>query len=218
VKRVLISVEGQTEETFIRDVLSDYFVRLGIYLISTLVTTKIVKSGPDFKGGLTSYAKAKRDILRLLQDSDAIAITTMYDLYGLPTDFPGYNTRPVSPYEKVKHLETTLSQEINHPRFRPYIQLHEFETFLFVDPQTTALELRLASVQAARLTQIKTGFANPEEINDNPLTAPSKRILGIYPAYDKTFDGPLVTSSVGLDQIRASCPHFNEWITWLANL
>jgi len=104
VKRVLISVEGQTEETFIRDVLSSHFEPLGIYLIPMLVTTKVVKDGSNFKGGMTSYGKIKRDLLRLLNDRDAVAVTTMYDLYELPKDFPGYKSRPAQPYKKASHI------------------------------------------------------------------------------------------------------------------
>jgi hypothetical protein len=218
VKRILISVEGQTEETFVRNVLSEHLAQRGIYLIPTLATTKIVKSGPNFKGGLTSYAKAKRDVLRLLCDTQAVAVTTMYDLYGLPDTFPAYAARPSACYAKVKHLEVAFAQDINHPRFKPYLQLHEFETFLFAAPAITAAQLGLNSTQANTLNQIKTSVATPEEINDNPLTAPSKRILAIYKEYDKTFDGLLVTMSVGLKQLRASCPHFNEWLEWLENL
>ncbi len=217
-KRVLISVEGQTEETFVRDVLADYLETLDIYLIPTLVTTKVVKSGPNFKGGLTSYDRVKRDVLNLLQDSNAVAVTTMYDLYGLPQTFPAYETRPAAPYEKVKYLEAAFAQDINHIRFRPYLQLHEFETFLFVAPDVTADELLLNDQQSSALQQIKELFNSPEEINDNPLTAPSKRITTIYDAYDKDFDGPLVTLTLGLDRLRKHCPHFDAWIAWLENL
>ncbi|MCB0164710.1 MAG: DUF4276 family protein [Anaerolineae bacterium] len=217
-KRVLISVEGQTEETFIRDVLNNYFELLDIYLIPTLITTKVIKDGPNFKGGMTNYGKIKRDLLRLLNDRDAVAVTTMYDLYELPRDFPGYNNRPPQPYDKVRHLEESFANDIGDHRFKPYLQLHEFETFLFVAPDITAQELEFNSSQLGAITQIRTLFATPEEINDNPNTSPSKRIKNIYDSYDKTFDGPFVTSSVGLDQLRSACPHFDEWIKWLEGL
>ena len=217
-KRVLISVEGQTEETFIRDVLNKDIELLGIYLIPTLVTTKVVKHGPNFKGGVTSYGRIKRDLLRLLNDRDAVAITTMYDLYELPKDFPGYHSRPPQPYDKVRHLENAFASDIDDRRFKPYIQLHEFESFLFVAPNITAQELGLDHSQLGAITQIRTNVATPEEINDNPDTSPSKRIMSICDSYDKTFDGPLVTSSVGLDQLRTNCPHFNQWLEWLESL
>ncbi|NJN97971.1 MAG: DUF4276 family protein [Anaerolineales bacterium] len=43
-------------------------------------------------------------------------------------------------------------------------------------------------------------------------------MLNIYQAYDKTFDGPLITVSVGLARLRAACPHFDGWVKWLENL
>ena len=80
VKRVLVSVEGQTEETFINEVLAKHLAPLGIYLIPILVKTRVVKDGPDFRGGMINYGKIKRDLLNLLGDSNAAAVTTMYDL------------------------------------------------------------------------------------------------------------------------------------------
>jgi hypothetical protein len=218
VKRVLVSVEGQTEETFIRDVLRDYLHPLDIHLIPSIVNTKIVKDGPNFKGGLINYQRARRDIQKLLTDSNAVAVTTFYDLYGLPTDFPGYDTRPPQPYAKVNHLETEFSNDINHSRFRPYLQLHEFETFLFVEPDTTSQMLGLGESEANELSGIRSRFSNPEEINDDPLTAPSIRLQSIYDAYEKVLDGPLVTLELGLSQLRQACQHFDAWVTWLEGL
>jgi hypothetical protein len=53
--KVLILVEGQTEEKFVKEVLNPHLNNYGKYLIPTLLRTKIVKSGPNFKGGITSY-------------------------------------------------------------------------------------------------------------------------------------------------------------------
>ncbi len=218
VKRVLISVEGQTEKFFVRDILNDHFKSLNIHLIPILITTKVVKDGSNFKGGMIKYRRLKGDLLKLLNDRGAIAVTTMYDLYELPRDFPDYDNRPSQSYDKVRHLEKAFANDIRNRRFKPYLQLHEFETFLFVAPDITAQELEFNKQQLRTITQIRRHFANPEEINDNPNTAPSKRIINIYNSYDKTFDGPSVTGIVGLKQLRLACPHFNEWIQWLENL
>ncbi len=217
-KRVLISVEGPTEETFIKNVLAHHLMAREIYLTPILVSNKRGKYRREFKGGLTSYDRAKRDILNLLSDSDAVAVTTMYDLYGLPDTFPGYSSRPATPYDKVEHLEDAIAQDISNHRFYPYFQLHEFETFLFVDPDTTAAELGLNDNQKNGLIQINEHFSNPEDINDDPHTAPSKRMQAIYKAYDKEFDGPYVTLNLGLDKLRQTCSHFNKWVIWLEKL
>jgi hypothetical protein len=217
-KRVLMLVEGQTEETFVNELLAPHLWARDVAPIPVLATTKIVKSGPNFKGGLVSYGKARNQVVRLLGDRDAAAVTTMLDLNGLPGDFPGYQSRPMANcYDKVAYLEDAFSRDINHPRFRPYLQLHEFEAFLFVDPAITAATFVGASV-AEELADIKRDFNSPEEIDEEPDTAPSKRIRAVYGRYEKPVYGSLVASALGLQQIRQACSHFSEWLDWLEEL
>ena len=217
-KRVLISVEGQTEETFVREVLAPHLWQRGVAPIAVLVSTKLVKSGPRFKGGLISYERTRNEVLRLLRDTGAAAVTTMYDLYGLPEDFPGYQTRPSqSGYAKVEHLESALNQDIGHRRFRAYLQLYEFEALLFVDPERTAAQFP-ASGHLDRIREIRAAFHSPEEIDDHPDTAPSKRLLTLFPGYQKALHGPLIAIQVGLERIRRECPHFDRWLGWLDGL
>ncbi len=216
--RVLISVEGQTEEKFVNEVLAPHLWNSELAPTPIVVSTKIVKQGNKFKGGLCSYAQARNEILKLLRDSDALAITTMYDLYKLPDDFPGYSTRPSGNcFTKAAYLEAEFQREIGHPRFRPYFQIHEFEALLFVNPQVTA-DMFPESNKLNELQAIRNQFASPEEINDGITTAPSKRILQLFPRYDKPLYGSLFATRVGLEDIRSECPHFNEWLTWLEGL
>ncbi len=70
-KRVLISVEGQTEETFVREVLARRLWELQIDLTPIIIATKRMKQGKKFKGGLTTYDHARNDINLLLQDTNA---------------------------------------------------------------------------------------------------------------------------------------------------
>ncbi len=92
--RVLVSVEGQTEETFVREVLRRHLWDFNVELQPVVITTHRVKQGRKFKGGVLSYAQTRNEIGRLLSDSSAVAVTTLFDLYHLPTDFPGQSTRP----------------------------------------------------------------------------------------------------------------------------
>ena len=127
-----IVVEGQTEETFVRDVLAPYWGALGIFAVARCVQTGR-KRGRVFKGGGRNYEKIRRDIVSWInQHSDAYC-TTMFDLYGLPQNFPGRSTidRNHHAYEKVSCLETAFAKDIDSNRFIPYIQVHEFEAFLF---------------------------------------------------------------------------------------
>jgi hypothetical protein len=217
-KRVLALVEGQTEERFVKDVIAPHLISRDVFVIPKIVTTKRVKQGPDFKGGITEYAKVERDLRRLLGDSDVASVTTFIDYYGLPSEFPGIATRPVGPpLQRALHVESEWYRRIDHPRFRPFLMVQEFEALLFSRPEELGKALYQPSM-VPQLKEVRDAFSTPEDINDDPATTPSKRISGIFPAYRKTLFGPLVAGRIGLDTLRAECPHFNEWVTWLESI
>ncbi len=216
--RVFVSAEGQTEETFVREILRPHLRDLNVELQPIVITTHRVKQGRKFKGGVLSYDQTRNEIERLLHDTNVVAVTTLYDLYHLPTDFPGQNTRPQSNGRaKAIHLEQAFQQDIGSPRFYPHLQVHEFEAFLFVDPARTSA-LFPEKDFTKEIQSIRNSFPTPEDINDSPQTAPSKRILELFPKYDKPLYGPLAVLEIGLDVIRTECPHFNSWLTWLEGL
>lgn len=212
---IKIYVGGQTEETFVRDVLTPYLLSVGVHPTPVLSKTKREKSGRTFKGGLTSYAKVRRDILRLLGDSSAIAVTTMLDFYGLPDDFPGKSSMPTgSPYDRVRYLQDELRKDIANPRFIPFLTLHEFEALLFVDPEE--IESAFPDLRRRGLLADETRrFQTPEEIDEGKTTHPAARIKNHIAQYRKPLHGPLIASRIGLVRIRAECPHFNGWIEQL---
>jgi hypothetical protein len=217
-KQVMISVEGQTEETFVGEILAKHLWNFGVSVNPVLLTTKFVKQGNSFKGGITTYGKVRNDLRRLFTNTNAVAFTTMYDLYKLPSDFPGYSTRPAGDcYVEAEYLEAEFRQEISYYKFRPYLQIHEFEAIMFVNPEVTARTFSETN-KLDEIQRIKNSFQSPEEINNGETTAPSKRILRLFPNYEKPLYGSLVAINVGLENIRAECPHFNEWITWLEGL
>ena len=94
-KRLLVLVEGRTEETFVWNVLQPHLGLFGVSPTAVVLKTKRVKSGGAFRGGVTSTAQVLGDLRRLLGDTGAAAVTTIIDYYGLPDDFPGMATRPV---------------------------------------------------------------------------------------------------------------------------
>ena len=210
--RILILVEGQTEERFVKDVLNPIFDKGALFLIPTIITTKVVKNGPNFKGGVNSYTAIKKDTQRLLRDSDVLAVTTMLDYYGLPTDFPNWSSSG-SCYDKVKAAEKAFAEDINHEKFIPYLQLHEFEGLLFSIP--TVISDTMDRSKEAAVGSIRSQFGSPEEINQGEATHPSKRLLNLFPNYRKPLHGSLIANRTGLDTVRSACPHFNEWLTRL---
>ncbi|MFB2979514.1 DUF4276 family protein [Microseira sp. BLCC-F43] len=221
--RLHIIAEGPTEETFIRDLLSEH---LGGFNISTDVRrvnpgSKPKRSKAD-RGGVLNYENAKKDIQRWLREDknkDA-RFTSMFDLYALPNNFPGFDEakKYSKPYEKVEYLEQAFGLDINDYRFLPYIQLHEFEALILSEP--SKLNNIFVGYEEAidQLVQKCEGYESPELINEGQTTAPSKRIIQAIPGYSKISDGLTIVQSIGLDNIRSKCHHFNQWIARLENL
>ena len=114
----------------------------------------------------------------------------MFDYYALPNDFPGYadSVQLQDPYEKVACIEAALEKDIADRRFISYIQLHEFESLLFTNPQKFDIEFFDALAGIADLNAISEEFKNPELINQGPSTAPSKRIIRVFQIHNRTYD------------------------------
>lgn len=220
-RRLNFLVEGQTEETFVRDVLQAHFLSMG-----TLVNQGLTLHGPTqerkHKGGVhrRGYGLIRRDVLRWLNDSDAW-LTTMFDFYGLPEDFPGVDeTRDwQDPIARVERIEHRFFENIESARLIPYIQLHEFEALLFSDTRVLTDYFSLGhGSQANSLIAARTAVESPEHINNSIQTAPSKRICAVVNEYRKRLHGPILAQRIGLDCLRANCPHFREWMSRLESL
>lgn len=223
-KRLHITAEGQTEESFVNNILKQHLANYGVYADVRCVQTGR-KKGRDFKGGMTNYAKAKNDIVRWLKEESGntdVAFTTMFDYYALPEDFPGFAEASLmhDPYAAITKIEKELSNDIADRRFIPYIQLHEYEALLFVDPQKFEIEYFEHPEGISKLQSIADNYGNPELINKGPDTAPSKRIISVFPDYEnnKPAIGSMIAQEIGIDKLRKSCIHFNEWITKLERL
>jgi len=214
--RVYLLVEGQTEEVFVRELLEPHYARLGLYLYPI-----IVRTSPGHKGGVVSYAKIKPQLQRLCRQDVAAYVTTLLDLYALPQDFPGkadaaYPTTG-SGHQKAAFLERQLAQDISQTNFIPNLMVHEFEALLFVQPDKFAGWTDSYKAVIALGDQAQK-YATPEDINDIPEFAPSKRILKAMPSYQKPFHGPLIACEIGLDAMRGACPHFHGWLQQLEAL
>ncbi|MFC5457756.1 DUF4276 family protein [Prosthecobacter fluviatilis] len=213
-KRIHIICEGQTEETFVNEVLAPYLERREVFPAASLV------GKPGHKGGFVTTERMTRDIkLRLLGDRQAWC-TTFFDFYGLDADFVGKQeaTQRRSHEEKAEIIESSLRshvlQETNDgviQRFIPYVQMYEFEGLLFSDPARLASGIFEPHLEP-ELALIRNSFGSPEEINDSPLTAPSKRILKLMPGYEKPLYGSLAAIEIGIDVMRQECSRFDQWI------
>lgn len=220
--RLLIHVEGETEETFVNDLLADHLYTFGYELVSARILGNARLR--EKRGGIRPWNTVKKDILNHLKEDSGCLATTMVDYYGLPQTgdraWPGRAEAGNLPFEQkaacverslLADIAQELGGEFEARRFIPFVVMHEFEGLLFSD--CVMFAETIAWPQLAQTFQdIRQQFANPEEINDSPVTAPSKRVEELVSGYQKPLFGTLAALRMGLATIRRECPHFREWL------
>lgn len=223
--RLYLLAEGQTELTFADTVLKPHLAGAGIFLHPPVLIAHARKKRTVHRGGGRRYVPMKNDILRFLAQERGrdVFFTTMIDLYAIHADLPGLEEAEKlrhMPQQRTEALEQAFADDIRDDRFIPYIQLHEYEAYLFSDPAWFGFFYDHHEKQIARLQEIADSYASPELIDDGPDTAPSKRIIAEIPDYRsaKTAVGPQVAELIGLNAIRGKCPHFAAWLNRLENL
>jgi hypothetical protein len=226
--RLLVHVEGQTEETFVNEVLRNHLIEAGF----THVSARIMGNARlrRKRGGIRGWPSARNDLVRHLKEDRTAYSTTMVDYYGLPQTGPGAwpgraeaNNKPLA--LKAKTVEDAMAANIQQEmgvaadirRFVPFVMFHEFEGLLFSDCAAFSRAIGEPGLES-RLQSIREQFASPEEINDSPTTAPSKRVLNLFPRYEKPFMGVLAIIEIGLPKVREECPHFADWLNILERL
>jgi hypothetical protein len=214
-KRLIIIVEGYSEEEFVNNTLRYYFIDNGIFDCAGIK----IQTSPNHKGGFVNYEHLKNDIEKILHSEADAIVSTFVDFFRIPTSVPGYQEmlKAVQPEQKVDILEQSMARDINHYRFVPYIQKFEFESLLFSNNQGFSAIYGSVNPQVARATQaIIDQYDNPEDINNHPNTAPSKRIQKILAeqrmTYDKVFEGNLIALEIGIHTILEKCPRFRAWV------
>ncbi len=203
--RVHVFCEGQTEDVFVREVLRPHFERIGIWLNPIIILT-----GPQGKGGVSSYGKIKWQVEHKCKEDQTALVTTLLDFYGLPGDFPGMTT-PGASMHRAKAVERAFQDDISQHNFLANLVVHEFEGLLFSSPVEFGKWFDDPDVVHS-LVAIRDKYDTPEHINDGRNSAPSKRILAVCGGYDKVVHGSLIALDIGLDIIRRECPLFDAWI------
>lgn len=230
---MLAVVEGQTEFSVLNSMVVPHLGALSVFLYPKVV------GKPGHKGGVyRTFDAVAKEIVNLFRQEPTAVVTTFFDFYALPEDWPGVReakqakAQGKSPVEIARSVElkwqeeiAKLTAELDHPAiFVPYIQMHELETLLFTSPKDMA-EGFLKPELEAKFTEIVAECGSCEEINDRPQFAPSKRIESLFPGYRKGRDrnkredrrphAPIIAERIGISAIRAACPHFNDWVTSL---
>lgn len=208
--------EGYTESDFLNLLVKPSLEKnnfINRISISCLTTNRELNQ----KGGKLSYHKAKKEITAICKSKEETYVTTMFDLFKLPTDFPKYSESLSikDPIQKAEFLEEAMRKDIGLDNFIPNITVHEFEALLFSNP--SAFDIVNNKI-APQLKKALANFKSPEHINGSDATAPSKRILQVYPQYRKRADGLLVAQRIGLNTILEQCNHFRCWYNKLFQL
>lgn len=190
--RIGVSVEGVTEERFIKMVLAPYLANKNIFVSA-------ISMGGDVK-----LDRVKDELKKIAYSFDYVS--TFYDFYG----FKGRDDD-----ESKDTLEQKMKEHVHESvrlKLIPYIQMYEFEGMLFSSPECIAANLKddsLIQWAAAILAEFNN---SPEEINDSPETAPSKRFERDT-IYRKTTHGPNIAKEIGIEKLRARCAGFHAWLT-----
>ena len=207
--RLAVSVEGRTEEEFVKTVLADHLRGHGVEPTPILIGRARGRSG----GGNVSVERLVPEMRDLYWSFDAV--TSLVDFYG----FRGREDR-----ETADELEERLGEALRRVvrgwdprRVIPYIQQYEFESLLFSDVDAFAV-FDVSNKVVRGLRHIRSQFPSPEDINDNWDTVPSRRIKRAMPEYSKVVHGPLIAGETGLDAIRRECRRFNAWMERLETL
>ncbi|MFN0077939.1 MAG: DUF4276 family protein [Prosthecobacter sp.] len=222
-------VEGFSEANLVKRLLAPHLSRHGVDIFAPMVTTRRDrKAGKVHKGGGASFQPYRNDLERLIKQwrgKPEVWITTLMDVYALPSDFPGradgYTLR--DHHAKAAFFEGKIHEvanELGAPRFIPHLALHEFETLLLADVAALGTLFLDKGHEIQQLAQDIAAFPDVEAINHTPQGSPSNRIARRIPGYDRykanDQSGAInVLEVVGLDALRQRCQHFDAWITRL---
>ena len=195
--RLIVHVEGQTEENFVDQVLAPHLYDRGY----TSVSARLLGNARQRRrrGGIRRWELVRDGILSHLKADEGLSVTTMVDYYRLPMTWPGRSEASKLDFpdragcverEILDDVGGELGDSFDRRRFVPYVVMHEFEGLLFSDPKGFGTGIGRGDLTPS-FQAIRNEFDTPEQINDSPDTAPSKRVLGLYPGYQKPLLGTL---------------------------
>ena len=221
--RLLLTVEGQTEQTFAVGILQPHLAAYNVFVSNPRLTgTRKRRKKRIPQGGMNKFQHPLEDIRKWMKEDQApdARFSMMVDLYSLPTDFPGYDNAMAltDPYRQAYVLEKALAKELGDPRFIPYVQVHEFEALVLSKPEVFGDLFENAQRKVDALKVECSAFNSPELIDHGMDTHPKARIKKHFRDYDENVDGPELAKIIGLAAIREKCPHFDQWLKILERL
>jgi hypothetical protein len=165
--------------------------------------------------GFHGYAELARKLvpkalsyLESPRADEIIAVIGLLDLYG-PDFYPRHADTAKKRHEwGVAHFQ----KRVNHPQFRMFFAVHEFEAWLLGDPSIFPASIRDA---------LPARVAEPEKINFNE--PPSKLLNNIYRqktkgGYKKTTYGKTLFAKLDPAAALARCPYLKAMLNEMLNL
>jgi hypothetical protein len=220
---VYVVCEGQTEETFVRDVLWEPFYGAGLHLIGQTIETSV-----GHKGGALNYERVRRFLRNQLRGRGDSVVTTFFDLYRLDSRFPGLaESRDANGLaRRLEVLNTAIHADVvefagcRPDRFISYVQPYEFESLLFSDVDSLTGTESSWTGSANALQAVRDRAASPEHINEQPGNNPAAHLDRELrnPRFKKTLHGPAATKRIGLPIIELECEFFAGWLARLRTL
>jgi hypothetical protein len=215
--------EGQTEERCVNTVLLVPLAEKNVMAHARLIPTSKYSSG-----GALRRDRVLLNLRNTLRERDNLFVTTFFDLYGLPSDFPGVAESKgiADPIQRARAIEQALAEAAiaaagcRPEKFIPHIQPHEFESILFSDVDRFA---QVESVWASRIDSLRdtrNAVASPEHINGGKTTHPAAHLDHCLqsPSFSKVLHGTRVAEAIGLAKIREECQHFGSWFSTIEAL
>ncbi len=220
--RLLVHVEGETEESFVNEALAPYFYGRGFASVRARLLGNVRQRAR--RGGIRPWSAVRKEIANHLKEDRQCIAATMVDYYGMPQTgpraWPGRNDAGTLAFPlRARAVEDALAADVDQAmgsgfdrgRFIPFVTMHEFEALLFSDCRRLAAGIGREEL-APRFQEIRDAFNTPEEIDDSPHTAPSKRLEALVAGYQKPLLGTLAALEIGLPAMRAECSHFADWL------
>lgn len=214
--------EGQTEESFSRDVLGPELFDHELF-----VYPRLIRTSTQGRGGALRWSRVKLFLRNTLRERADTYVTTFFDLYKLDQDFPGWTQANalLNPLDRATELERHFHAAIvaeascREDRFIPHIQPYEFEALIFSDVEMLPEVEPGWRASLEELRNVRAAVETPEHINDGQTTHPSARLKTVlHPPYDKVLHGVSITRRIGITRIRQECLHFSSWLTKLETL
>ncbi len=215
--------EGQTEESFARDVLAIDLLDREVF-----VYPRLIRTSAHGRGGALRWNRVRLFLRNTLRERADTYVTTFFDLYHLDREFPGWQQTQaiLNPLDRATEIERHFHAAVvaeagcREDRFIPHIQPYEFEALLFSNVDVfghvqSHWEAHVESLRSARLA-----VESPEYINDGQTTHPSARLRSSlrHPTYQKVLHGVAIIKRIGIAQVREECSHFRTWLTRIEGL